>query len=165
MLFFLSLFDSILMIASRQTTVFKLHNALIFTIIAFCVLTRMPDSLPLYEPFLVVLRLTFLAELLFFALSLLTYLLVCSNHDGCANATIYYKISIVTRLLLTATLYRLTEYAWLAYKQYQTAQKIAAEQHRVAVDARIAFSTAFAFAFAAPAGRCWLAAAGCTRPC
>lgn len=148
-LFFISLFDSFLMIASRQTIVFIVHNALVFTIIAFCVLIRLSDSPSLYAPFLIVLALAFLAELLFIALILFTCLLLCSNHDGCVNATIYYVINIVTRLLLAATLYKLTEYAWLAYKQDQTAQKIAAEEYRVAVETHNALSTASASASAA----------------
>ena len=152
-LFFVSLVDSFLMIASRQTIVFIVHNALMIAVIGFCGLIRLTDLATLYAPFLILLAIALVAQVLFIALIVFTCALLCSNHDGCVNATIYYVINIVTRLLIAATLYKLTEYAWLAYKQDQAAQKLAADQHRVAVDTQLALNTAYASAATKKAAR------------
>jgi hypothetical protein len=120
--FFLSLFDFFLIIASRQTIVFLIQLLIVVSVVGMIAIIRLVDSRALYFPLLLDAFVGMLLQLAFILVTLIVCLFFCSIHEGCVEGLIYYLLNIVARLLIAWGLYRIYYYAKRASKIEQVSE-------------------------------------------
>lgn len=150
-LFFLSLFDFFLIIASHQTVVFLIQLLIVVSVLGMIAVIRLVDTRSLYFFLLLDAFIGMILQFAFILVIIVVCLLFCQIHQGCVQGLIYYLLDIIARLLIGWGLYRIYYYAKRASKIEQVSEALQNQRETAAIAKQRMLSESFSRQAAAQA--------------